>query len=271
VLARLFPRCLPARLRVFLAAAGLLAAAGCSYPTDVTPYPGLCTEMFVADWSPYGGELNVPTDVLVDLTFSDYPDPDTVGESTMLLTTGVYRVPEVYRVDLARKAVTMNPVNYLTSQLGYTVTVGGGVASLAGCTGPFAQRTFTTGQGPANPPTPPVPALADVQTILTATCAGSCHADTSGGCLTAPVAGLSLCAADARNALVDVPSREVVSMALVAPFDSARSYLLRKLLPATAGGGPIPGTLGQREPPGPPLTPDQIETIAAWIDGGALP
>ena len=46
---------------------------------------------------------------------------------------------------------------------------------------------------------------------------------------------------------------------------------MRKILPATAGGGPVPGTLGQREPPGPPLPPDQLETITAWIDGGALP
>ncbi|HEY6477320.1 MAG TPA: Ig-like domain-containing protein [Polyangia bacterium] len=227
--------------------------------------------MFVTDWSPYGNEFDVPTDPTVDLTFSDYPDPDTVGEPTMLLTTGVYRVPEIYRVDLARKAVTMRPVGQLNSQLGYTETVTDGLASLAGCTGLFAQRTFTTGEGPANPPTPAVPPLADVQTIFAAACAGSCHADTSGGCLAAPAAGLSLCAAEARDALFDVPSREVGTLLLVAPLDSARSYLVRKLLPATAGGGPIPGTLGQREPPGSPLSPDQLETIVAWIDGGALP
>jgi hypothetical protein len=228
--------------------------------------------MFVADWSPYGDEFNVPTDLTIDLTFSDYPDPDTVGEPTMLLTTGVYRVPEVYRIDLARKAVTMSPSGQLNSELGYTITVGAGVASLAGCSGTFAQRTFTTGGGPANAPSPPVPAFADVQAIFTAACAGSkCHSDASGGCLAAPAAGLSLCAAEARDALLDVPSREVSALALVAPLDSARSYLVRKLLPATVGGGPIPGTLGQREPPGPPLPPGEIETIVAWIDGGALP
>jgi hypothetical protein len=227
--------------------------------------------MFVANWSPSPNQIDVPTDLTVDLTFSDYPDPDTVGEPTMLLTTGVYRVPEVYRVDLARKAVTMSPGGHLNSQLGYTVTVAEGVASLAGCTGTFAQRSFTTGDGAANLPTPAVPALADVQAIFTAACAGNCHADPAGGCLSAPFAGLSLCAAEARDALVDVPSRQIGALALVAPFDSARSYLVRKLLPATGGGGPVPGTLGQREPPGPPLPPDQIETIVNWIDGGALP
>ena len=83
-------------------------------------------------------------------------------------------------------------------------------------------------------------------------------------------AGLSLCAADAWNALVGVPSRQVDELRLVEAGDSARSYLLRKLLPASAGGGPITGVSGQREPPGEPLPEDQLRLIAAWIDGGAL-
>jgi len=247
--------------------AALLGAAGCnSYPTDVTPYPGLCPKMYVADWSPPEGAVDVPVDATIKVTFSDYPDPDSVGEPSMLLTTGVFRLPETYRVDLADKAVTMRPDGVLDTDLGYTVTVTQNVVSLAGCSGP------TTGQHASNLLTPAAPPLANVQAIFDASCAGSsCHIDPSGGCLAAPYGGLSLCAAEARDALVDVPSREVGSLALVAPLDSARSYLLRKLLPATAGGGPIPGTLGQREPPGPPLPADQILTIAAWIDGGALP
>src|SRR5262249_45821349 len=160
-------------------------------------YPGLCAEMFVANWSPYANQPDVPTNVTVDLTFSDYPDPDTVGEPTMLLTTGVYRVPQVYRVDLARKAVLMRPTGTLNSQLGYTVTVAAGLGSLAGCAGTFAQRSFTTGDGSVDMPARSVPALADVQAIFTAACAGNCHADPAGGCLPAPAAGLSLCAGQA--------------------------------------------------------------------------
>ncbi|HXT95758.1 MAG TPA: Ig-like domain-containing protein [Polyangia bacterium] len=250
---------------------GLLGAGGCSYPTATTPYPGLCPQMYVARWSPLGNAGDVPTDVTVEITFSDYPNPDTVGEPTMLLTTGVFRLPERYQVDLAQKTVHMKPGGPLGSNLGYTASVLPGVASLAGCTAPFDQREFTTGSGPANVPPPPVPALADVQAIFSASCAAGCHADPAGGCLPAPAGGLSLCAARARDALVDIPSREVADLALVTPLDSARSYLVRKILPATAGGGPIPGTLGQREPPGPPLPPDQLEIIVAWIDGGALP
>ncbi len=227
--------------------------------------------MYVANWSPAEGALDVPVDATIKVTFSDYPDPDTVGEPSMLLTTGVFRLPETYRVDLADKAVVMTPNGVLDTDLGYTVTVMQNVASLAGCSGPTTGIEFTTGEHASNLLPPPAPSLASVQAIFNASCASGCHLDPSGGCLAAPFGGLSLCAAQARDSLVEVPSREVSSLALVAPLDSARSYLLRKLLPATAGGGPIPGTLGEREPPGPPLPADQLLTIAAWIDGGALP
>jgi hypothetical protein len=255
-----------------LAVTFLTGAAGCSYPTDRTPYPGACTPMAVTSWAPpMPADGGVPTDTLVRATFSDYPDPDTVGLSSMSLTSGVYRVPELYRVDLAVKGVVMAPDSTLTPQLGYAANVSPGLTSLAGCGVMFTQYVFTTGAGPANLPIPPVPPFTEVQAIFGASCAGGCHADATGGCLAAPAGGLSLCAGEARGALVDVPSREVSSLELVAPRDASRSYLLRKLLPATTGGGPVPGTLGQREPPGAPLSPEQLETISAWIDGGALP
>ena len=73
------------------------------------------------------------------------------------------------------------------------------------------------------------------------------------------------------DALVDVPSRQLSGIALVAPFNSARSYLIRKIVPGTPDGGPIPGTFGQLEPPDSPLSDDQIRAISDWIDGGALP
>jgi len=55
----------------------------------------------------------------------------------------------------------------------------------------------------------------------------------------------------------------------VEPGDSARSYLLRKLLPATPEGGRLPGVAGHRDPPGEPLSEPELRLIAAWIDGGA--
>ena len=117
--------------------------------------------------------------------------------------------------------------------------------------------------------------LADVQAIFDRRCGGGgCHLDTTkdtpeARCLAMPAAGLSLCAPQAWAALVQVPSRQTDSLPLVDAGDSARSYLLRKLLPATADGGPIAGVVGQREPPGPPLPDDELRAVAAWIDSGA--
>ncbi len=227
--------------------------------------------MDIVGWSPTPRETGVPTDSLVNVAFSDYPDPDTVSVGTMLLTSGVFRVPEAYRVDLITRSVTMLPISELASNLGYSVTVMPGVRSLAGCAGQLAHAQFTTGDGPIGGSPPPPPTFADIAPIFAARCAGNCHADPDGGCLDAPVAGLSLCASDARNALIDVPSRENATLALVTPLGAARSYLIRKLVPSGPDGGPIPGVLGQREPPDGPLPADQLRAISDWIDGGALP
>jgi hypothetical protein len=227
--------------------------------------------MDIVGWLPTPRETGVPTDVLPSITFSDYPDPDTVSLSTMLLTSSVFRVPEAYRVDLITRTVTLLPISQLSSDLGYSVTVKAGVQSLAGCPGTPGHMEFTTGDGGLGLSPPPPPTFADIAPIFAARCADNCHAAPDGGCLDAPVAGLSLCAPDGRNALISVPSRQVATLALVTPLNAARSYLMRKLIPSPPDGGPMTGVLGQREPPGDPLSPEQLRAISDWIDGGALP
>lgn len=227
--------------------------------------------MDIVGWSPTPRETGVPTNTLVTVTFSDFPDPETTSLQTMLLTSSVFRVPEAYRVDLITRSVVMAPISQLSSDVGYSVTVLPGVQSLAGCPGGSGHIEFTTGSGPVGGPPPPPPTFSDISPIVAARCADNCHAAPDGGCLDAPVAGLSLCATDARNALVNVPSRQVATLALVTPLYAARSYLMRKLIPAPPDGGPMTGVLGQREPPGDPLSPDQLRAISDWIDGGALP
>ncbi len=227
--------------------------------------------MAAETWSPPANAAAVPTDVVVEVQFSDYPDPDTIGTGSLLLTTGVFRVPETYRVDLIDKAVLMQPIGNLEPMLGYSASVFPRIHSLAGCPATFALAGVTAGVGPANPPAPPTPTFAEVQAVFDARCAANCHADPDGGCLAAPSAGLSLCAAESHAALVDVPSREVSAILLVEPNDSARSYLLRKVIPTSTAAGPLPTVLGQREPPGAPLTDTELRALAAWIDGGALP
>jgi hypothetical protein len=215
----------------------------------------------------------VPTNVVFRITFDDYPDPDSVRSDSILLTTGYFWVPGTYGVDLIGKAAIMRPISSLSPDVGYALHLRPALRSLAGCPGTSEDLDFITGAGPAEQPPVTTPALAEVQTIFDARCGGGCHlgaADDPAACADLPAAGLSLCAPDARDALVGVRSRQVNSLRLVEPGDSARSYLLRKLVPANAAGAPIPGVYGQREPPGEPLPEDQLRLLAAWIDGGAL-
>jgi hypothetical protein len=237
------------------------------------PYPGSCTPLEGVEWTPAPNSGGAPTDTSIRVAFNDYPDPDSLANGDLLLTTGVFYYTGAYSVDLINKAVTFRPSGFLRADLGYAVTVSPPLRSLSGCETKMEQVHFRTGDGPGAPAAPPPTAFAAVQPIFAARCGGAgCHRDapeTGGGCLAAPAEGLSLCDADAVDALVGVPSREVSRLFLVSPNDSARSYLLRKLVPSSDGGGPIPTVLGHRDPPGDPLTPDELATVAGWIDSGA--
>jgi hypothetical protein len=66
--------------------------------------------------------------------------------------------------------------------------------------------------------------------------------------------------------LVDAPSEQAPGLPLVSPSDPSRSYLLHKLVGEQAAvggwGTPMP-------PDGAALSADEIDTIRAWIAGGA--
>jgi hypothetical protein len=255
-------------------AAALAAGAGCSRPTDTSPYPGACSTLTPTVWVPASNSTGVPTDTTVRVTFDDYPDPDSVGSNTLLLTTGFFWVPGIYGVDLLNKTAILRPWRALSPNLSYTLHLAPALHSLSGCPAPDTTREFRTGDGPSGASPPAVPAFADIQKIFDTRCgSGGCHLDASAagdGCLATPAAGLSLCASQSWEALVGVTSQQESDLLRVTPGDSGRSYLLRKLIPAPPDDGPMPTVLGQREPPGAPLDPDLIEAVAAWIDGGAM-
>ena len=221
-------------------------------------------------WVPRATAVGVPTDVVIRVTFNDYPDPDTVRSNSLLLTTGYFWVPGTYGVDLIGKAAVVRPISWLSPDLGYGLHLRPALSSLAGCPGTSEEIEFITGYGPASEPVPAPTPFAEVQAIFEARCAGGCHLaeDGGGGCADDPAGDLSLCAADSWNSLVQAKSHQTDALLLVQPGDSARSYLLRKLLP-TADGGRLPGVAGHRDPPGDPLSEPQLRLIAAWIDAGA--
>jgi hypothetical protein len=270
----------PARARAARAClvaltAGLTTAA-CSQPRDAQPYEGACEPLRVLAFNPLAGAQAVPRDTTISARFDDYPDPNTLGDAgdaSLLITTGVFYFPGVYAVDLIDKTISFRNPNGLRADLGFNINVRASLASLQGCAAVPEQRSFHTATAapPALAPVVQTP-YATVQKIFAGRCAGAaCHradAADAGGCLPEPAAGLSLCDAEAVDALLDVPSRQRADLHLVEPNDSSRSYLLRKLLPGATPDVPAPTTLGHRDPPGAPLTDDELHAVASWIDTG---
>jgi mono/diheme cytochrome c family protein len=96
----------------------------------------------------------------------------------------------------------------------------------------------------------------DLAPLLDAECA-ACHGPEE------PEAGLDLWT-DPVAATVAVPSTQA-PMDLVTPGEALYSYLFHKV----NGTHALAGGSGTQMPVGPALSPEQIDAIAAWIDGGA--
>lgn len=266
-------------------AASLSAGLGaCSAPTEETPRPGTCDPFQIENFSPESDAVDVLPDVTMAVTFNDFPDPDTVDISTFRLFTGLFYHTGRYRVDLIGRQALFQPSGPLSLGRGYTIVVEPMIHSLRGCQleapsptsdgmHPISYSVMfqTIEQQPSPPPVVPIPAFADVVSLFGGHCAGGgCHLDgvvaptDDAACPDTPAGALSLCARDAHAALVGVPSLQVNRLVRVVPRDSSRSYLLRKLL----GAPPVVGHAGSSQND---LSVDDLRTIEAWIDAGALP
>jgi hypothetical protein len=259
-----------------------LAGLGCSVPTDDLPRVGECPPFQLVDVSPPDEAVNVSPDVAVIFSFTDFPEPDTAVHQSFGIFSGPYYYTAYESVDLLRRAVTFKPTSSLPRGIAFTLSLSPQVTSLRGCAlarpprGPtgvtpaayyFSFRTVEPNVVVPKPDAPAPPAtFAQVLQVMAARCAGGCHLPDADsvieGCTPAPAGGVSLCAAQAYGSIVGVTSRQVGRLAIVAPYDSARSYLLRKLLGA-------PPTTGHRGPPGNVISEDELTLIQSWIDAGA--
>jgi hypothetical protein len=269
------------------AAIGLLAlAGGCSRLTDEQPRPGACAPFELIALTPEDRAVGVATDAAAIFTFTDFPEPNSANSSNFGIFSGPYYYTAHESVDLVGRSIHFKTTSSLPTGLEFTLRMSPRVASVRGC--PLAPPpplqdgkvldnyyfSFRTVEpGVDAPPTQPVPPPATFEQFLavtTAHCARGCHLATPaapelpGDCLPAPAGHLSLCAAEAYANLAGVSSRQVSRLAIVAAQDSARSYLLRKLL----GAPPLTGHTG---PPGDELTEDELRVLQSWIDGGANP
>jgi hypothetical protein len=254
---------------------GWTSTPGCSEPTGRQPLSGACTPFTLVASGPADGAEKVPLDMVVSLTFSDFPNPATATLDSVKLSSGVLTSFGAFEVDLITRSIRFRNRNWLWPNLTYLVTVLPALESLTGCAAKTRQLSFRTGDGPADPPvpTPATPTFADILPIFAAHCGGAtCHRPSAGeaGCLATPATGLSLCDAEAWASLIDVEATELSAMKRVVPGDASRSYLMRKLIPGGPAGGPIPTTPGHRDPPdAPPLDDIDLRALSDWIDTGA--
>jgi len=117
--------------------------------------------------------------------------------------------------------------------------------------------------GTTDPPPPPGGPLtfeSGVQPIFTANCAFSqCHAGDD------PEQGMNLAAGQAYSNVVNVPSVQVPRLLRIDPNRPDSSYLVIKLEGRAGAVGGVPTQM----PLGGMLTSAQIDTIRAWVSGGA--
>lgn len=302
-------------------AALCLIVAACSTPTNAPIYDDSDQPPLNLTFTtePVAGPDGVPIDATVIVQFDDFPDPDTVTFGPILLRSGRINFDAELKVDLAHQQVRINGRAPFQPNTTYEVVVDTTVAS-------FSQRTlsadaiwtFTTGTQRANlPPLPPV-TWSQIEPFLSSAypgnacpqmtepslggCAPYCHTTCGySGSMRNPTRRLDLSDPnDPIYGLINVPSVDLAGTAAqiprVAPGDSARSLLLRKLL----GGGdkptqydapyPLTRAGGRRMPIGNcetnddgdcivaadptdyfvhPLRFDVIELVQRWIDDGA--
>lgn len=262
----------------------ILTPLACSLERDELPREGECLPFGLAALTPADGAKDVSPDAEVVYSFTDFPEPDTARSQNFGIYSGGYYYTAHETVDLIGRRILFKPTSSLPRGLGFTIGMSTRVTSLRGC--PIAKpppapdgtvadsyyfsfRTVEPNVDVPASPQPPAPAtFAQVLDVMAARCAG-CHLPEPdpaqpARCSPAPAGGVSLCAREAYGSIVGVTSRQVSRLAIVAPRDSARSYLLRKLLGA-------PPTTGHRAPPGRPISDEELTVIQTWIEAGARP
>ena len=118
-----------------------------------------------------------------------------------------------------------------------------------------------TAPAPAPPPPTAITFSGVIQPLFTQNCAfaSGCHAGVDAQ------QGMDLSEGQAYAHIVNVPSREVARLLRIAPGNPDSSYLVLKL----EGKAGLVGGIGTRMPLGGQLSQAQIDTVRAWVAGGA--
>lgn len=268
---------------------GALAAGGCSFDTDESPYGPVPATPFTVTAAalPAATDAQQPLNPTVTLTFSDFPDPGTVQYPALRLGPRGAALEYLVETRLVERQITLRPRAELLPENDYYVQASPQLRALSGQPLPSAyQLRFRTGTKLLPPltmaETPLV--LADVLGAaagLRARCGfPGCHSRAGGQeaarglDLSAPLDEVRAQLAATAGSLAQPPGRAtptptppIEPLRLVQPGAPEKSYLLRKLL-AHRGftritGDPMP------PPPATPLDEAALQAVQSWIRQGA--
>jgi hypothetical protein len=247
--------------------------AGCTLPGDSALFTSEDSPFVVTAVSLSGGDAAAPQPVnpVLTVTFSDFPEPQSVTFPALRLGTRTSALEYLYRIELAERRVVLWPKVDLLPENDYYVSVSTQARSLSGqALAVPSQVRFRTGSfRQAIPPTQPAVSLQGLlDNVLRPRCASAgCH---GGGSSEQAARGLdfSLSAAEVRRYLIATQEQSSHrSLLLVEPGAPERSALLRKILMRTG----FTGSAGEPMPPRlfSPLPPEAISLLERWIWQGA--
>jgi hypothetical protein len=288
------------RAALILGVALLPMGSGCTWNASQPLYDGPALAplkvSITSDPAP-AADGSVTRQAQIILTFDDYPDPESAFFGPVQVRSGAATFDVDVRVSLIDRAIVVTPRSPLIANTNYEVVAEAGIRSLSGrvLTTTVTQALhagFDEGTAPAPPPA--LTWMKDIAADI-ATCSPNCHSPIgASGDTRTPTRLLDL-TGDPTNGtygligVAAVGEREFpVPLLRVAPGDSARSVLLRKLLGGdphadsldTIDGTPLypamgvdgrrmPIPLDESAPVGPPLSDDAIRRVQNWIDEGA--
>jgi ADP-ribosyl-[dinitrogen reductase] hydrolase len=242
------------RLLMLLLVAVVLGACVPNDPVDFYD-----RDLAVVDVHPRPDLGEIPTNARITVTFSNYVDPGPLNYFNALsLDSGGIRASDraVYRL-VGKKATV---ITRRSLEPGIYYDLGMNPEVLRSVTGRpyggpgtirFQVGTFSV----THPPTAPSPTWEQVEPLF-APC-GECHDDPEW--MLPPMT---------REGLIGEPSAHDADLWLVRPGDSARSYLMHKILwdyPVREGTAQPPPWAGKTQ-----LSIEAQDTIERWILGGAL-
>lgn len=86
-----------------------------------------------------------------------------------------------------------------------------------------------------------------------------------------PAEGLAFHDLASVAAAINTASAQDSTLMLIAPGDSAQSYVYRKMMGENIAATDVNGNSSTVMPPGGQLCGPKVEAVRAWIDAGALP